>query len=144
MLCIPHTTTVILALLFAILTFVSTGNCSDMTCFHTGIGWDELGTWDEIVDALMKDPIYDTAALGENTDAARSKIKINGHCLIYDITASKGYTDMNHIRVTNFLRKVYDSCHDHGGVLKLFSEWDDANRTEFWVKGDPQRSSDCS
>ncbi|KAI3395998.1 hypothetical protein diail_569 [Diaporthe ilicicola] len=106
--------------ILVMLAVVSNNHVSAMDskgCYNSGIKWDELGTWDEIDEALRTNPIFNLTAIGNDTETAKSKIQIKDHCFILDFDGYWGHTDMGHEAVTTALQMVYDSC-DHGGQLK--------------------------
>lgn len=134
----------------------------DNGCYERGLVWDELGTWDDIVDALGNDPIYNTGSLDKGSHPVsnnrklqcrflsayhnhqvRSNIRIGQHCFKFHITVSSGSTTGGSLFVTAMLRHIHDNC-VHGGVQKVIQVVKNESVGHFWVRGDPQASSDCS
>ncbi|KAG6362484.1 hypothetical protein INS49_010715 [Diaporthe citri] len=111
-------------------------------CYEKGALWDDLGTWDDIEKALDSDPIYNTGYLNTDSDPVKSNIHIGEHCFIFHITVASGHTNGGHLFVTEMLRHIYDNC-GHGGVQKVGQIENNVKIGTFWVKGDPQGSSDC-
>lgn len=159
---IIHAFMLVIVSSYSIRTVSADGSDDTAGCYKTGAQWKDLGNWDEVQNALDKNPVVNTPALHEGSDPVRSnrkpftfnlvsndnqvhsKVQIGDHCFRLDFSVSSGKSaGFGPVWVSGMLRHVFDYC-PHGGHQKLEQIQNNKVIGHIWVKADPQMKSDCS